>query len=144
MPLRSADDGDIPSSSRAGKNKLAALQESSSDVTGLHPSRSSENLPRLDVSKLRRPSVVGGSHHHQRAESDVPPTARPQAVQRRASLSLAQTTPVSRQKKLEDLADAAVGDVFFSLHDPLRPDEPVYISEIGERSAVWTICWIRL
>ncbi|OAA62291.1 oxidoreductin [Cordyceps fumosorosea ARSEF 2679] len=107
--LRSADDADIPGSNHKKQSQMAALQESSSDNTSLQTSRSSENL------SARRMS--GG------------------VMQRRASLSNAHESPASRQKKLEDLADEAVGDVFFSLHDPANPEEPIYISEIGERSA---------
>lgn len=129
--LRSADDADIPT--RAPRKKLAALQESASDVTtpttgALHPSRSSENLSRTEP--VRRSS--GGAHR-----AGAPP------VQRRASLSNAQSSPVSRQRQLEDLADAAVGHVFFSLHLPTNPEEPVYISEIGERSAVWLTIFLN-
>ncbi|KAJ4165208.1 hypothetical protein LMH87_006850 [Akanthomyces muscarius] len=121
--LRSADDGDIHTKKK--KMTLAVLQESSSDpaaaAAALHSSRSSENLTRMEM-PARRPSVNG-----HRAGAPV--------MQRRPSLSNAHTSPVSRQKKLEDLADEAVGDVFFSLHDVASPQEPVYISEIGERSA---------
>lgn len=122
--FRSADDGDIHTKKK--KTTLAVLQESSSDpaaaAAALHSSRSSENLTRMEM-PARRPSVNG-----HRAGAPV--------MQRRPSLSNAHTSPASRQKKLEDLADEAVGDVFFSLHDVANPEEPVYISEIGERSAV--------
>ncbi|KAM3566037.1 hypothetical protein ARSEF4850_001007 [Beauveria asiatica] len=136
--LRSADDGDLPHGSSKKRptttttttnnttQKLAVLQESSSDVaTGaaLHPSRSSDHLAGKEVA--RRMSAGGGGGHR----IGAPP------VQRRSSLSNAPSSPASRQKKLEDLADEAVGDVFFSLHDPASPEEPVYISETGERSA---------
>ncbi|KAJ6789349.1 hypothetical protein PWT90_11199 [Aphanocladium album] len=147
--LRSADDADIPSGPPR-KKKLGVLQESSSDIPtsggggvggggsgdsdaetsspSLHPSRSSENLTRIEQTPARHPSAAT-------AGLRAAATTRPGAVQRRPSLSNAHTSPVSRQKRLEDLADEAVGDVFFSLHDPARPQEPVYISEVGERSA---------
>jgi hypothetical protein len=44
-------------------------------------------------------------------------------------------SPKARQKKLEEQIDASVADVFFSLHVQ-GEEEPVYISEVGERSAV--------
>ncbi|KAK8142706.1 hypothetical protein G3M48_008361 [Beauveria asiatica] len=140
--LRSADDGDLPHGSNKKRptttttttttttQQLAVLQESSSDVApgaALHPSRSSDHLAGKEVA--RRMSAGGGGGHR----IGAPP------VQRRASLSNAPSSPASRQKMLEDLADEAVGDVFFSLHDPASPEEPVYISETGERSAsAWT------
>ena len=89
--------------------KLQVLRETSQ----LHSSRSSENL---------------------RTDSLKADTRRPTGV-RRTSLSLAHASPVARQKKLESFIDEAVGDVFFSLH--LDGDvDPVYVSEVRERSAV--------
>lgn len=130
--LRAADDGDLHT--KKSKKNLAVLQESSSDPAAsaaLHASRSSDNLTGMEPA--RRPSSggsSGGGGHR---------VGAPPAVQRRASLSNAPSSPASRQKKLEDLADEAVGDVFFSLHDVASPEEPIYISEIGERSAVWLL-----
>ncbi|EJP63274.1 endoplasmic Reticulum Oxidoreductin 1 [Beauveria bassiana ARSEF 2860] len=140
--LRSADDGDLPHGSNKKKpttttttttnttQKLPVLQETSSDVApgaALHPSRSSDHLAGKEAA--RRLSASGGGGHRIGAP----------LVQRRASLSNAPSSPASRQKKLEELADEAVGDVFFSLHDPASPEEPIYISETGERSAsAWT------
>ncbi|KAF1737880.1 UV radiation resistance-associated protein [Beauveria bassiana] len=136
--LRSADDGDLPHGSNKKKpttttttttnttQQLPVLQETSSDVApgaALHPSRSSDHLAGKEAA--RRLSASGGGGHRIGAP----------LVQRRASLSNAPSSPASRQKKLEELADEAVGDVFFSLHDPASPEEPIYISETGERSA---------
>lgn len=89
--------------------KLQVLRESSQ----LHPSRSSENL---------------------RNTSLLPDPVRPQNV-RRTSLSLAHANPVARQKKLEALVEDAVGDVFYTLHVNGCAD-PVYVSEVREKSAV--------
>ncbi|KAH8734369.1 hypothetical protein BGZ61DRAFT_411670 [Ilyonectria robusta] len=88
--------------------KLQVLRESGQ----LHPSRSSENL---------------------RNDSLRPETLRPQNA-RRTSLSMAHANPVARQKKLETLVEDAVGDVFYSLHVGGCAD-PVYVSEVRERSA---------
>ncbi|KAM3505462.1 hypothetical protein MY11210_007959 [Beauveria gryllotalpidicola] len=124
--LRSADDTDLPphgsnkkkptttNTTTTTNQQLALLQESSSHVApgaALHPSRSSDHL--AGKKAVRRLSADGGGHR-----IGEPP------VQRRASLSNAPSSPASRQKKLEDLADETVGDVFFSLHDPASPDEP--------------------
>ncbi|CAI6090444.1 unnamed protein product [Clonostachys chloroleuca] len=93
--------------------KLEALHEAGS----LFHSRSSEHL---------RPDALRSS------SSDVlrPPKTR------RTSLSLGSTqlNLQSRQKKLEELVEAAVGDVFFTLH-VADVEDPVYISEVCERSA---------
>ncbi|EGX89434.1 UV radiation resistance protein, putative [Cordyceps militaris CM01] len=127
--LRSLDDADLPGPQHHKKQQLAALQESSSDVTAgasLASSRSSENLARLQPSR----QLSGGGGGQRLGAPPMP---------RRMSLSNAHASPISRQKKLEDLADEAVGDVFFSLHDPASPEEPIYISETGERSAVCLI-----
>jgi hypothetical protein len=88
-------------------NKLEALRESGQ----LHSSRSSDSL-RKDA---RRPDTL------KRA--------------RRTSLSFAHGNPATRQKNLEILVDNNVGDVFFSLHAN-NDDDPVYISEVREKSAV--------
>lgn len=60
---------------------------------------------------------------------------RPQRP-RKTSLSLAHASPVVRQKMLETYVDGVLGDVFLSLHAG-GDSEPVYISEVRERSAVW-------
>lgn len=105
--LRTTDDAELNKSPK----KLQVLRETSQ----LHASRSSEHL-RKDTLRL-----------------DTLPL-RPQQT-RRTSLSLAHASPVARQKKLEALVDEAVGDVFFSLHVD-GDAEPVYVSEVRERSAV--------
>lgn len=57
---------------------------------------------------------------------------------RKISLNLAQASPASRQKKLEALVNGSLGDVFLSLHVGRDP-EPVYVSEMRQRSAVRAI-----
>lgn len=106
--LQTADDAYVADSS---PRKLEVLREAGS----LHPSRSSETL--------RQDSLRVGKN-----------VARPQQT-RRVSLGSAFATPAVRQKKLEEVLDAAVGDVFFSLHVAAH-DEPMYISEVRHKSAV--------
>ena len=103
---RSADDAALNRS----PGKLEVLRE----TRQLHPSRSSESL-RKDA---RRPA-------------DALRPTRP----RKMSLSLVHANAMTRQKRLEEMLESAVGDVFFSLHVG-RDAEPVYISETRERSAV--------
>jgi hypothetical protein len=104
--LRSADDAEL---NYRSPKKLTLLRESSQ----LHPSRSSESL---------------------RTEGLRQEPRRPQGV-RRTSLSLAHVSPVARQKKLETAVEEVVGNVFYSLHVE-GFEEPVYLSEVRERSAV--------
>ncbi|KAH6609457.1 hypothetical protein Trco_002803 [Trichoderma cornu-damae] len=96
-------------------NKLGALRESGQ----LHGSRSSEDL-RQDA---LRP---------ERSRSQPP---------RRTSLSIASTA--LRQKRLKQLLDDALGDVFFSLH-VRGVQEPVYVSEVRERSANFNFQFLEL
>jgi UV radiation resistance-associated gene protein len=110
--LRTSDDASLNKS----PGKLQVLRESSH----LHASRSSDSL---------------------RKDSLRPDTLR-KPRSRRTSLNFAHANPTQRQKKMEDLVDTAVGDVFFSLHVS-GEDEPVYISEVREKSAVWMRCCPR-
>lgn len=105
--LRTSEDTGLNKS----PHKLHVLKESSQ----LHPSRSSGSL--------RNDGLPRPDHN-----------LRPQKT-RRTSLSLAHANPVARQKKLESLVDETVGDVFYSLHVEGHV-EPVYVSEMGEKSAV--------
>lgn len=114
--LRAADDSDLIVQKNA--HKLDPLGEAGGP---LHSSRSSGNL--------RRDSL------HSAADNNS--SSRPQQ-QRRTSLSLAQWNLGARQKKLEEVVDTAVGDVFFTLH-VAGETEPVYISEVKEKSAVCSI-----
>lgn len=68
-------------------------------------------------------------HHSASSENLRPGSAR------RRSTNLGNATPTTRQKHLEASIDKRVADVFFSLHVD-GEEEPVYISETGERSAV--------
>ncbi|ORY57810.1 UV radiation resistance protein and autophagy-related subunit 14-domain-containing protein [Pseudomassariella vexata] len=52
---------------------------------------------------------------------------------RRRSTTFASKSPITRQKQLELAVESRAADVFFSLH-VADEDEPVYISEAGERS----------
>ncbi|KAG6317781.1 hypothetical protein E4U22_005924 [Claviceps purpurea] len=95
--------------------------------------RSSKKLGNLDEtgpSRLR----ASRSSESLRLDSLHADKRRPRAQPRRSSLSVAHANPVTRQKDLESLVDSSVGDVFFSLH-VADCDEPVYISEVRNRSA---------
>lgn len=58
---------------------------------------------------------------------------------RRRSTNLSSAAPLTRQKHLEASIDKRVANVFFSLHLPGDSGEdPLYISEVGERATVHT------
>ncbi|KAI0839206.1 UV radiation resistance protein and autophagy-related subunit 14-domain-containing protein [Hypoxylon sp. FL0890] len=68
-------------------------------------------------------------HHAHSSESLLPTRANA----RRRSTNLAHVSPITRQKQLEYTVEGRAADVFFSLHCH-ENDEPVYISEVGERA----------
>ncbi|ODA82995.1 hypothetical protein RJ55_01504 [Drechmeria coniospora] len=105
--LQAADDASLSSLSPLSPNsKLEALPETRSQSSASSPDR--HGTTRID--KGRTPT------------------------RRRSSLSWSYENPASRQRKLEELIDSSVADVFFSLHVAGDP-EPVYVSEVRERSA---------
>lgn len=108
--LRTADDADLIV--QKNTQKLEPLREAGT----LQSSRSSDNL--------RRDSLHSGQDGG----------ARPQQA-RRTSLSLAHWNLGTRQKKLEEVVDTAVGDTFFTVHVS-GEKEPVYVSEVKLKSAV--------
>ncbi|UNI23089.1 hypothetical protein JDV02_008928 [Purpureocillium takamizusanense] len=113
-PARRAAADDAAASAVDQSRRLEVLREAGQ----LHLSRSSESL-------------------HSGATSSGPPRAdkrRPEVRQRRTSLTFAHANPASRQRKLEELVENSVGDAFFSLH-VAGSDDPVYVSEVRERSA---------
>ncbi|OTB05168.1 hypothetical protein M426DRAFT_320223 [Hypoxylon sp. CI-4A] len=68
--------------------------------------------------------------HHARSSESLLPT---RGSARRRSTTLANVSPVTRQKQLEYTVEGRAADVFFSLHCH-EEEEPVYISETGERA----------
>jgi hypothetical protein len=57
------------------------------------------------------------------------------AVHRRRSTNLTNTSPLTRQKKLEYTVESRIADVFFSLHCDGEA-EAVYISEVSQKATV--------
>lgn len=76
-----------------------------------------------------------GLHHSASTESLRPSTAR------RRSTNLGSASPVTRQRRLELTLDSRVADSFFTLHAE-DEEEPVYISELVERSVVRMRPWM--
>lgn len=86
----------------------------------------------MSPSKLETLRETSRLHHTHSSENLQ---LRPQAGRRRRSTGLAGASPLSRQRQLEITVEAKVADVFFTLHC-LGDEDPVYISEIGERATV--------
>ncbi|KAJ1330935.1 UV radiation resistance-associated protein [Microdochium nivale] len=82
--------------------------------------------PRLNA--LPEDADVPVLHHSHSSESLRP---RPKTLRRRSTLAGA--SPLTRQRQLETTVDSRAADVFFSLHCDGH-DEPVYVSELAERS----------
>ncbi|PNP50478.1 hypothetical protein THARTR1_08860 [Trichoderma harzianum] len=96
-----------------------------------------------DVALIRSPNKLGalkeaGQLHGSRSSDNLRHESRPERSRsqppRRTSLSTVSLSPAQRQKRLKQLLDDTLGDVFFSLH-VAGIDEPVYVSEVRERSA---------
>lgn len=68
--------------------------------------------------------------HHAASSEDLRPSAG-----RRRSTNPVNINPLTRQKKIEDTFNNRLADSFFSLHVD-GEEEPVYISEVEERSTV--------
>ncbi|KAI0473942.1 UV radiation resistance protein and autophagy-related subunit 14-domain-containing protein [Xylariaceae sp. FL0804] len=101
--------------------------------------RASDDLD-ADLTSTTNPAnklLDGQQHqlHHARSSESLRP--RPNA--RRRSTTLANATPVTRQRQLEYTVESRAADVFFSLHctggkNQTGEEDPVYISEMVERS----------
>jgi len=71
---------------------------------------------------------------------DVGANVRPGGRLRRRSTRgnpLGLESPMTRQKRLEDVTAGRMVDVFFSLHVGVGSDDPIYISEVVSKSMVW-------
>ncbi|GAB1309880.1 Autophagy-related protein 14 [Madurella fahalii] len=66
--------------------------------------------------------------HHALSSEDLRPLNA-----RRRSTNLANASPVTRQKRFEDVFDSRLTDAFFSLHVD-GGEDPIYISEVSERA----------
>ncbi|KAI8943337.1 hypothetical protein NX059_001354 [Plenodomus lindquistii] len=54
-------------------------------------------------------------------------------LMRRTTMDWANASPLTRQKKLEDITAGRMADTFFTLHVD-EQDEPVYVSEVAEKA----------
>lgn len=105
--------------------KALALRESK----GLAHSRSSS-----DLKSPKKPNLHGNGNV--REPTTPPKPTRPtfgKGLRRRSTLEWTNASPLSRQKKLEDIAADRMADTFFTLHVE-HQEEPVYISEVAEKA----------
>jgi len=68
--------------------------------------------------------------HHAHSSEDLRPLGG-----RRRSTNLANSNPLTRQKRIEYNYDDKLADAFFTLHVDENED-PIYISEVAEKAAV--------
>ncbi|KAF2643881.1 UV radiation resistance-associated gene protein [Massarina eburnea CBS 473.64] len=121
------DDEAIPSTLESPAKALAQREHKA-----LTHSRSSSDL------KAREEAARRGNGELLSPASLAPPKKlqRPgvgKSLRRRSTLEWSGASPLTRQKKLEDIAGSRMADTFFSLHvdDQI---EPVYISEVVDRA----------
>lgn len=95
--------------------------------------RASDDLDADLSSNTPQGGAQGAQHQHQLHHARSSESLRPRANTRRRSTTLANTTPVTRQKQLEYTIESRAADVFFSLYCG-REEDPIYISEVGQRS----------
>ncbi|KAI1338718.1 putative UV radiation resistance protein [Xylariaceae sp. FL0016] len=95
--------------------------------------RASDDLD-ADLSSNKHHDDQQAQLHHSHSSESL----RSRPNNRRRSTTLANATPVTRQKQLEYTVESRAADVFFSLHCPRDfeddGDDPIYISETCERS----------
>ncbi|KAF2126699.1 hypothetical protein P153DRAFT_321353 [Dothidotthia symphoricarpi CBS 119687] len=122
MRGKTFDDEAIPSTLKSPA-KFLALSENK----GLGHSRSSSDLKtKSDASR----HANGGL----RASNAPPKPERPvKGLRRRSTLEWISASPLTRQKKLEDISAGRQADTFFTLHIDGQ-QEPVYISEVAEKA----------
>ncbi|KAI1445998.1 UV radiation resistance protein and autophagy-related subunit 14-domain-containing protein [Annulohypoxylon stygium] len=78
------------------------------------------------------PSLPHLLHHAHSSESLINTTKA--NARRRSTTTLAGANPITRQKQLEYTVEGRAADVFFSLHCEGAKEDPLYISEVGERA----------
>ncbi|KAF2844687.1 hypothetical protein T440DRAFT_314068 [Plenodomus tracheiphilus IPT5] len=126
-PLRSRgktfDDEAIPSTLKS-PTKALALRESK----GLSHSRSSSDLKSSPEATRQNGSL-------REPTTPTKPT-RPgfgKGLKRRTTIEWTNASPLTRQKKLEDITAGRMADTFFTLHVEEQED-PIYVSEVAEKA----------
>ncbi|PVH91936.1 UV radiation resistance-associated gene protein [Periconia macrospinosa] len=121
---RTIDDEGLPSALESPAKALAQHES-----RGLAHSRSSSDL-----------KTSGDTSRHSNGELPSPTSSkklqRPikgKSLRRRSTLEWTGASPLTRQKRLEDITSSRMADNFFTLHVENQED-PVYISEVVEKA----------
>lgn len=120
---KTIDDEAVPSTFKSPAKALA-LRES----RGLAHSRSSSDLTSPDDA-VRRSNGLRDPTTPQK--SNRPVVGR--GLRRRSTMEWTNASPLTRQKKLEDITAGRMADTFFSLHIDDQTD-PIYISEVVDKA----------
>ncbi|KAF2026474.1 UV radiation resistance-associated gene protein [Setomelanomma holmii] len=120
---KTIDDEAIPSTLKS-PTKALALRESK----GLAHSRSSSDLKTKETA---RPS--NGSLPEPTTPTKATRPSVGKGLRRRTTMEWTNASPLTRQKKLEDITADRMADTFFTLHVE-KQEEPVYISEVAEKA----------
>ncbi|KAF1849215.1 UV radiation resistance-associated gene protein [Cucurbitaria berberidis CBS 394.84] len=121
---KTIDDEAIPSTLKS-PTKVLALREN----RGLAHSRSSSQLKSTDAAPRRSSDSL-------REPTTPPKPIRPpigKGSRRRMTMEWTNASPLTRQKKLEDITAGRMADTFFTLHVE-GYEGPVYISEVAEKA----------
>ncbi|KAJ4376015.1 hypothetical protein N0V83_001295 [Neocucurbitaria cava] len=121
---KTIDDEAIPSTLKSPTKALAQRESK-----GLTHSRSSSDLKSPDDAARR-------SNGRLREPTTPTKPTRPgggRGLGRRMTMEWSNASPLTRQKKLEDITAGRMADTFFTLHVEGQKD-PVYISEVAEKA----------
>lgn len=99
------------------QNKGLAHSRSSGDL------KTADEMPRNANGELRSPT----------SPKMLQRPAKGKALRRRSTLEWTGASPLTRQRKLEDITGSRMADTFFTLHVE-KEEEPVYISEVVEKA----------
>ncbi|KAH9866878.1 hypothetical protein IAQ61_007467 [Plenodomus lingam] len=117
------DDEAIPSTLKSPAKALALRQGK-----GLSHSRSSSHLQ--SSSEATRQN---GSLHRPTTPTNSSRPRLGNGLERRATMEWSNASPLTRQKKLEDITAGRMADTFFTLHVE-EQEEPIYVSEVAEKA----------
>ena len=133
------DDDAIPSALKS-PTKTLALRESaaltySRSSTDLKSTGHDEENAAEDEGRDRFDGNASGNGNGSLHKPTSPtlPVRPAKGMRRRSTLEWANASPLSRQKKLEDITAGRMADTFFTLHMEGQ-EEPVYISEVAEKA----------
>lgn len=121
---KTIDDEAIPSTLKS-PTKALALRES----RGLAHSRSSSDLKTSEDAARRG----NGELLHPKSPRKPERPATSKGLRRRSTMEWSGASPLTRQKRLEDITASRMADTFFSLHVDSH-DEPIYISEVVDKA----------